>query len=104
MSKEQGEISEGNLLVTPCDGETLIIPKKKTVHPDFMKALHKFQYGEGEESDPAQYLLRPRPLPNGQIVLSQKLWLWPGIGHQGSRSCRGGGSGEGTVAPLAEAA
>ena len=51
MSKEQGEISEGNLLVKPCDGETLIIPKKKTVHPDFMKALHKFQYGEGEESD-----------------------------------------------------
>jgi hypothetical protein len=51
MGKEQGEISGGNLLVTPRDGETLIIPKKKTAHPDFMKALHKFQYGECEKSD-----------------------------------------------------
>jgi len=51
MSKEQGKMTEGNLLVTPCDGETIIIPKKKTVRPDFMNALHKFQYGEGEESD-----------------------------------------------------
>ena len=51
MGIERKEMSNGNLLVTPDDGEMIIIPKKKTVHPDFMKALLKFQYGEGEESD-----------------------------------------------------
>jgi len=51
MGKEKGEMLGGNTLIIPDDGEMLVIPKKNTKSPEFIKALHKFQYGEGEESD-----------------------------------------------------
>ena len=49
---KRGEISGGQLLVIPGDDrEMLVIPNKNTTNPDFRKALDKYKYGEGEESD-----------------------------------------------------
>lgn len=47
-SEGEGDLSENE---TVPEGDFLVVPSKKAISNDFFKALHKFQYGEGEESN-----------------------------------------------------